>query len=114
VATGSASSKPANEVITGFLSEVTLQEQGGKRPCGTSEPYPEMIELELSRGRNARGSIGKKGVDLLRTVLEITIMIPAAHYAILERLLSQPQIERPKSPLGQIPRSYQAEADSGM
>ena len=48
-------SKPANEVITGFLPEVTLQEQGSKRPSGASEPYREMIELELSRGRNAMG-----------------------------------------------------------
>jgi hypothetical protein len=42
-------SKPANEVITGFLPEVTSQEQGGKRPSGASEPYREMTELELSR-----------------------------------------------------------------
>ena len=42
-------------MITGFLPEVTLQEQGGKRPSGASEPYREMIELELSRGRNAMG-----------------------------------------------------------
>jgi len=48
-------SKPANEVITGFLSGVTLPEQAGKRPSGASEPYREMIELELSRGRNAMG-----------------------------------------------------------
>jgi hypothetical protein len=48
-------SKPANEVITGFLPEVRLPEQGGKRPCGASEAYRELIELELSRGRNAMG-----------------------------------------------------------
>ncbi|MGB9148395.1 MAG: hypothetical protein WCC14_21400, partial [Acidobacteriaceae bacterium] len=48
-------SKPANEVITGLLPEVTSQEQGGKRSSGASEPYREMIELELSRGRNAMG-----------------------------------------------------------
>jgi transposase len=48
-------SKPANEVITGFLPEVTLPEQGGKRPSGASEAYREMIELGLSRGRNAMG-----------------------------------------------------------
>ena len=45
--------KTANEVITGFLPEVRLPEQGGKRPCGASEAYRELIELELSRGRNA-------------------------------------------------------------
>jgi hypothetical protein len=48
-------SKPANEVITGFLPEVRSPEQGGKRPTGASEAYREMIELELSRGRNAMG-----------------------------------------------------------
>ena len=55
VTTGSAGSKPANEVITGFLPEVRLPEQGGKRPSGASEAYRELIELELSRGRNAMG-----------------------------------------------------------
>ena len=48
-------SKPANEVITGFLPEVRLPDQGGKGPPGASEPYRKMIELELSRGRNAMG-----------------------------------------------------------
>jgi transposase len=48
-------SKPANEVITGFLPGVRLPEQGGKRPSGASEAYREMIELELIRGRNAMG-----------------------------------------------------------
>ena len=48
-------SKPANEVITGFLAEVTLPEQDGRRSAGASEAYREMIELELSRGRNAMG-----------------------------------------------------------
>src|ERR1700692_626899 len=36
--------KPANEVITGFLPEMRLPEQGGKRPCGASEAYRELIE----------------------------------------------------------------------
>src|SRR5258708_2473181 len=53
--TGADSSKPANEVITGFLPEGTLPEQGAKRTTGASEAYREMIELELSRGRNAMG-----------------------------------------------------------
>ena len=48
-------SKPANEVITGFLPEVTLPVQEDKRSAGASEAYREMIELELSRGRNAMG-----------------------------------------------------------
>ncbi len=48
-------SKPANEVITGFFPEVRLPEQVGKCPSGASEAYRKMIELELSRGRNAMG-----------------------------------------------------------
>jgi hypothetical protein len=47
--------KPANEVITGFLSGLRLPEHGSKRPSGASEAYRELIELELSRGRNAMG-----------------------------------------------------------
>jgi hypothetical protein len=47
--------KPANEVITGFLPEVKLPEQGSKHSLGASEAYRELIELELSRGRNAMG-----------------------------------------------------------
>ena len=53
--TSTDNSKPANEVITGFLPGVTLPEQGAKRWTGASEAYREMIELELSRGRNAMG-----------------------------------------------------------
>jgi hypothetical protein len=53
--TPAENSNPANEVITGFLPEVTLPKQGGKRPSGASESFREMIELELSRGRNAMG-----------------------------------------------------------
>ncbi len=48
MSTGSDSVKPANEVITGFLPEARLLEQGGKRPAGASEAYRELIELELS------------------------------------------------------------------
>jgi hypothetical protein len=47
--------KPANEVITGFLPEGTLPWSGAKRTIGASEAYRELIELELSRGRNAMG-----------------------------------------------------------
>ena len=47
--------KPANEVITGFLPEVRSPERSGKRSCGACEAYRELIELELSRGRNAMG-----------------------------------------------------------
>ena len=51
---GTNDSKPANEAITGFLPEATVPKQV-KRRSGASEPYREMIELELSRGRNAMG-----------------------------------------------------------
>jgi len=51
----SDNSKPANEVTTGFLPEVTLPKPCGKGPCGASEAYRELIERELSRGRNAMG-----------------------------------------------------------
>jgi transposase len=51
---GVDSSKPANEVITGFLPEAAMPEQV-KRRSGAGEAYRELIELELSRGRNAMG-----------------------------------------------------------
>ena len=47
--------KPANEVITGFLPEMTLPAQDGQRTASSSEAYRELIELELTRGRNAMG-----------------------------------------------------------
>ena len=80
-------SKPANEVITGFLPDVTFQEQRGKRPSGASEPYREMIELELSRGRNAMGIwqdlVDKHGFptllrDLVKEELELPDMTPVS------------------------------------
>jgi len=61
VITGSDESKPANEskaatlVTTGFLLGKTPPKQTGKRSAGVSEAYRELIELELSRGRNATG-----------------------------------------------------------
>ncbi len=48
-------SKPAIEVITGLLASGAPPAQVGKRVTGASEAYREMIELELSRGRNAMG-----------------------------------------------------------
>src|SRR3974390_1449093 len=51
VTTGSDSSKAANEVITGFLPETRLPEQGARRSAGAGEAYRELIELELERGR---------------------------------------------------------------
>jgi hypothetical protein len=55
VTIGSASSKPANEVITGFLPEVRLPEQGGKRPSGASETYREEIETGAVAGSQSDG-----------------------------------------------------------
>ena len=61
VTTGSGGPKPANKpkaatlVTTGFLPEVMPPEQAGRRSVGVSEAYREMIELELSPGRNAMG-----------------------------------------------------------
>jgi transposase len=58
VITGSESSKPATHskaatsVITGFSPSGA---QDGQRTASSSEPYREMIELELERGRNAMG-----------------------------------------------------------
>jgi transposase len=42
-------------VTTGFLLGETPSKQTGKRSAGVSEAYRELIELELSRGRNATG-----------------------------------------------------------
>jgi transposase len=42
-------------VITGFLPEMTLPAQDGQRTASSSEAYRELIELELTRGRNAMG-----------------------------------------------------------
>jgi transposase len=61
VITGSDDPKPANEskpatlVTTGFLLAKSPPKQTGKRSAGVSEAYRDMIELELSRGRNAMG-----------------------------------------------------------
>jgi len=61
VTTGSDSSKPANNskpatsVITGFLPSSADLAQDGRRTASSSEPYRELIALELERGRNAMG-----------------------------------------------------------
>jgi transposase len=61
VTTGSGEPKPANNskaatsVITGFLPSGADLAQDGQRTASSSEPYREMIQLELSRGRNAMG-----------------------------------------------------------
>ena len=48
-------SKPATLVTTGFLLAKTPTEPTDKRSGSVSEAYRELIELELSRGRNAIG-----------------------------------------------------------
>ena len=45
-------SKPAIEVTTGFLLAKTASEPTDKRSGSGSEAYRELIELELSHGRN--------------------------------------------------------------
>jgi hypothetical protein len=54
-------SKPANEVITGFLPEVRLPEQDPKRPCGASEAYRELIELGAVAGPQRDGYLAGSG-----------------------------------------------------
>jgi hypothetical protein len=53
--------KPANEVTTGFSPLAVAQEADRKRTASASEAYREMIELELSRGRNAMGILSGSG-----------------------------------------------------
>jgi len=48
-------SKAATSVITGFLPSGADLTQDGQRTASNSEPYRELIERELSRGRNAMG-----------------------------------------------------------
>jgi transposase len=59
VTTGSGepanNSKAATSVITGFLPSGVDLAQECQRTASSSEPYRELIELELSRGRNAMG-----------------------------------------------------------
>ena len=47
--------KPAIEVTTGFLPSGAVSVHAGRRMASSSEAYREMIEQELSRGRNATG-----------------------------------------------------------
>ena len=48
-------SKAATSVITGFLPSGAELAQNDQRTASSSEPYRELIEQELSRGRNAMG-----------------------------------------------------------
>jgi len=48
-------SKPANKVITGFLPSEAIPAQDVQRTASSSEAYRELIEMELTRGRNAMG-----------------------------------------------------------
>jgi hypothetical protein len=47
--------KPATSVITGLLPSGIDLAQDIQRTASSSEPYRELIELELSWGRNAMG-----------------------------------------------------------
>ena len=95
VTTGSASSKPANEVITsfsqsrpaddsklanelitGFLPEMRLPEQGGKRPSRAGEVYRELIELRC-RGVATRWVSGR--------IWSMSTGIPDREYLELDR-----------------------------
>jgi hypothetical protein len=61
VTTGSGGPQPASNakaatsVITGFLPSGAASAQDGQRTASSSEPYRELIALELERGRNAMG-----------------------------------------------------------
>jgi DNA replication protein DnaC/transposase len=102
-------------VITGFLPEVTLQEQGGKRPSGASEPYREMIELELSRGRNAMGIwqdlVDKHGFrssyqSVQRFVLKLRGAVSAEARVIIEtKLGEEAQVDYGTGPMVRDPDS---------
>src|SRR5579864_6982312 len=52
---GMPDSKPAIGVTTGFLLENASSAQDAESSLSTCEPYRELIELELGRGRNAMG-----------------------------------------------------------
>jgi transposase len=108
-------SKPANEVITGFLPEARLPEQGGKRPAGASEAYRELIELELSRGRNAMGIwqdlVDKHGYtssyqSVQRFVLKLRGVVSAEARVIIEtRPGEEAQVDYGTGPMVRDPDS---------
>ena len=108
-------SKPANEVITGFSPEATLPEPGVKRPSGASEPYREMIELELSRGRNAMGIwqdlVDKHGFtssyqSVQRFVLKLRGAVSAEARVIIEtKLGEEAQVDYGTGPMVRDPDS---------
>ncbi len=91
---GEEGAKPANEVITGFLPEVTLPERSVKRPSGASEPYRELIELELSRGRNAMG-IWQLCRDRHSCIMRSPFLCGASDHSTSEALSNQPQSSTP-------------------
>jgi hypothetical protein len=113
--TAADNSKPANEVITDILPEVTLPEQVGKRPSGASEPYREMIELELSRGRNAMGiwqdlvdghGFGSSYQSVQRFVLKLRGAIsPEARVIIETKLGEEAQVDYGTGPMVRDPDS---------
>ena len=77
-------------VTAGFLLAKAPPKQTGKRSAGVSEAYREMIELDLSRGRNAMGIFqdlvdthgftgGYQSVKLRRQVLTIWSLHSSSH-----------------------------------
>ena len=111
---GADNSKPANEVITGFLPEATVPEQV-KRRSGASEAYRELIELELSRGRNAMGIwqdlVDKHGFtssyqSVQRFVLKLRGAVSAEARVIIEtKLGEEAQVDYGTGPMVRDPDS---------
>jgi hypothetical protein len=107
--------KPANEVTTGFSPLAAAQEADRKRTASASEAYREMIELELSRGRNAMGiwqdmvdrhgfSGGYQSVKrLVRTLRGATS--PEARAIIETRLGEECQVDYGTGPMVRDPDS---------
>jgi transposase len=115
VTTGSSSSKPANEVITGFLPSDATLSQVGQRTASSSEPYRELIERELSRGRNAMGIwqdlVDKHGFtssyqSVQRFVLKLRGAVsPEARVIIETRLGEEAQVDYGTGPMVRDPDS---------
>jgi hypothetical protein len=76
-------------VITGFLPEVRLPEQGGKRPCGASEAYRELIELGSRRDGIWQDQVDKHGYtssyqSVQRIVLKLRGAVSSEARVIIE------------------------------
>jgi DNA replication protein DnaC/transposase len=118
VAAGSASSKPAIEVITGSSGSRAADNSKPANEVitgGASEPYREMIELELSRGRNAMGIwqdlVDKHGFrssyqSVQRFVLKLRGAVSAEARVIIEtKLGEEAQVDYGTGPMVRDPDS---------